>query len=420
MREGRKGGTGAVRPPRAYPECYRGAVGASTVRATVRGVPRRQHRECEYIRKMKWSLSLGRIAGIRVQIHVTFLALLAWIAISEWSRSQSVSAAAMGVAFVLALFACVVLHEFGHALTAKRYGIATRDITLLPIGGVARLERMPDKPSEELLVAIAGPLVNVVIATVLWAVLNVVGTPADLDAVAAADAGITAQTFVPRLLAVNVLLVAFNLLPAFPMDGGRVLRALLAMRMDYAVATARAAQVGKLFAVLFAILGFFTNPFLIFIGLFVWLGATQESMAAQMKGALDGILVSQAMLTDFRTLSPHAPLSRAVELLLAGSQQDFPVVDERGVVGVLTRQTLLEALAQRGGDDAMARTVDHVMQRDVPVADAREMLDAALVRLQGAPARTMPVFSNGAMVGLLTMENVGEFVSIHSARVKAR
>lgn len=369
---------------------------------------------------MKWSLSLGRVAGIRVQIHVTFLALLAWIAISEWSTRHSAAAAGMGVLFVLALFTCVVLHEFGHALTAKRYGIVTRDITLLPIGGVARLERMPDKPSEELLVAIAGPLVNVVIATVLWAVLNVVGTPPDLEAMAAADAGITAQTFVPRLLSVNVLLVAFNLLPAFPMDGGRVLRALLAMRMNYAVATARAAQVGKLFAALFAILGFFTNPFLIFIGLFVWLGATQESMAAQMKGALDGIPVSQAMLTDFRTLPPHAPLSQAVELLLAGSQQDFPVVDDRGIVGVLTRQTLLEALAHRGDGDAMARAVDSVMQRDVPVADAREMLDVALVRLQSAPARTMPVVSNGAMVGLLTMENVGEFVSIHSALIKAR
>jgi Zn-dependent protease/CBS domain-containing protein len=369
---------------------------------------------------MKWSLSLGRIAGIRVQIHVTFLVLLAWIAISEWSRRQSVTAAVMGVLFILALFACVVLHEFGHALTAKRYGIVTRDITLLPIGGVARLERMPDKPSEELLVAIAGPLVNVVIATVLWAVLSVVGTLPDIEAVAAADAGITAQTFLPRLLAVNVLLVAFNLLPAFPMDGGRVLRALLAMRMDYAVATARAAQVGKLFATLFVVLGFFTNPFLIFIGLFVWLGATQESMAAQMKGALDGIPVSQAMLTDFRTLAPNAPLSHAVELLLAGSQQDFPVVDTRGVLGLLTRQTLLEALAKGGDSDAMSRTVDSVMQREISVADAREMLDAALVRLQSAPARTMPVVANGALVGLLTMENVGEFVSVHSALVKAR
>lgn len=365
---------------------------------------------------MKWSLSVGRVAGIRVQIHLTFLVLLVWIALSLWSSQQSVTAALSGVVFLLALFMCVLLHEFGHALMARRFGVRTRDITLLPIGGVARLERMPEKPSQELLVALAGPAVNVVIVVVIAALLAGMGRPLSAESMTAAGSGLTGPGALERLLAINVMLVAFNMLPAFPMDGGRVLRALLAMRMNYARATATAANVGKLFAALFAVVGFFTNPFLMLIALFVWIGASQESLAAQMKGTLDGIPVSDAMITDFRTLEPEDALSHAVELLLAGSQQDFPVTRGTEVVGVLTRQALLTALARpRDG----YRVVD-VMQRDVPHADAQEMLDGALQRMQGSSHRTMPVLSRGALVGLLTMENVGEFVSVQAALARSR
>jgi Zn-dependent protease/CBS domain-containing protein len=364
---------------------------------------------------MKWSIPVGRYAGIPVQMHVTFVALLVWIGLSVWSSQQSVTAALTGVGFILALFLCVLLHEFGHALTARRFGVQTRDITLLPIGGVARLERMPDKPRQELLVAVAGPAVNIVIAIALAVTLALLGRPFTPEAIVA-DAGIAGPAFLERLLAVNIMLVVFNMLPAFPMDGGRVLRALLAMRMPYPLATARAATVGKLFAALFAIVGFFTNPFLMLIALFVWIGASQESAAAQMKGALDGIPVSHAMITDFRTLAPTDPLSRAVELLLAGSQQDFPVADEGRVMGVLTRQALLTALARR---TEHLRVVD-AMDRDVPNADPLEMLDGALQRLQQSTVRTMPVVARGELVGLLTMENVGEFVSVHAALARAR
>jgi len=364
---------------------------------------------------MKWSIPIGRYAGIPVQMHVTFVALLVWIGLSVWSSQQSVTAALTGVGFILALFLCVLLHEFGHALTARRFGVQTRDITLLPIGGVARLERMPDKPRQELLVAIAGPAVNVVIAVLLAITLSLLGRPFTPEAIVA-DAGIAGPAFLERLLAVNIMLVVFNLLPAFPMDGGRVLRALLAMRMPYPRATARAATVGKLFAGLFAVVGFFTNPFLMLIALFVWIGASQESAAAQMKGALDGISVSQAMITDFRTVAPTDPLSRAVELLLAGSQQDFPVADEGRVMGVLTRQALLTALARR---TEHLRVVD-AMDSDVPRADPLEMLEGALQRLQQSSVRTMPVVTRGELVGLLTMENVGEFVSINAALTRTR
>lgn len=372
---------------------------------------------------MKWSLSVGRIAGIRVQIHLTFIALLVWIGLSIWSSSKSIVAVVSGVGFLLALFLCVVLHEFGHALMARRYGVRTRDITLLPIGGVARLERMPEKPSQELAVALAGPAVNVVIVILLAIVLTAVGQPLVFNALVFDDSA-TGPGWLQRLMAVNVLLVAFNMLPAFPMDGGRVLRALLAMRMTYARATRSAATVGKLFAVGFAIIGFYSNPFLILIAVFVWLGASQESVAATLKGALDGITVSAAMITDYRTLAPEDPLSRAVELLLAGSQQDFPVTDGARVVGVLTRQSLLTALASqtdgaRAGYGSQQRVVD-VMQRDVLLADADEMLDEALLRMQGSPLRTMPVLSLGTLVGLLTMENVGEFVSVQNALARTR
>ncbi len=360
---------------------------------------------------MKWSVPVGRFAGIRVQIHVTFLVLLVWIGLSLWSSQQSAVAALTGVGFILALFLCVLLHEFGHALTARQFGVRTRDITLLPIGGVARLERMPDKPVQELLVAIAGPAVNLAIATVLIVVLRAFGRLTSLDALASVDAGLAGPGFLERLLVVNILLVVFNMLPAFPMDGGRVLRALLAMRMEYTRATAAAATVGKIFASLFAVVGFFWNPFLMLIAVVVWIGASQESMAVQMKGALDGITVSHAMLTDYRTLRSDDLLSHAVELLLAGSQQDFPVVDDGRVVGVLTRQSLLAALAQREEH----QRVGDVMQRDVPQADAREMLDEALQRMQASPLRTMPVVTHGTLVGLLTMENVGELISVQSA-----
>src|SRR5690606_35343714 len=211
---------------------------------------------------MKWSTRIGTFAGIDVYVHTTFFILILWIAFAYWRVEQSVGAALAGVAFILALFACVVLHEFGHALTARRYGIRTRDITLLPIGGLARLERMPDEPIQELWVALAGPAGNVGIAAVLFASLSIAHVVAlnyEFD--------IATGSCCANLLLVNVILVLFNALPAFPMDGGRVLRALLAMRMDYVRATQIAANMGQAMALMFGLVGLFTYPFLIFIAL---------------------------------------------------------------------------------------------------------------------------------------------------------
>ena len=286
---------------------------------------------------MSWSLPVFRVAGIQLRIHITFLLLIAWLAFGYYAQGGS-AVAASRVIFVLLLFLCVVLHEFGHAFAAKAFGINTPDITLLPIGGVARLERMPEEPVQELIIAVAGPLVNVVIALGLFVVGGAQGL---LNRSTVEGGGLIAQ-----LLTINIMLVLFNLLPAFPMDGGRVLRALLATRMSYARATQVAATVGQGFAFIFGFLGlFWLNPFLMFIALFVYIGASQEAALAQMKDVSRRFPVSSAMVREFRTLTENASLQEAVDALLATSQHDFPVVDETGsVAGLLTRHDLIAAL----------------------------------------------------------------------------
>lgn len=360
---------------------------------------------------MKWSWKIGSFAGIGVFIHATFLLIIGWVGLSYWQQTRTLAGTLEGIAFTLILFGCVVLHEFGHALTARRYGIKTRDITLYPIGGVARLERMPDQPIQELWVALAGPAVNVVIAALLFGWLLISGSLAPL-----AGLSLTAGPFVERLMLVNVSLVLFNLIPAFPMDGGRVLRALLALRLDYTRATQIAASVGQGLALLFGFVGLFVNPFLLFIAFFVWIGAAQEASLVQMKSALGGIPVGRATVTDFQALSPRDSLTRAVELILAGSQTDFPVVENGSVIGVVTRNDVLAALSRQEQN----APVTSIMRRDFEVADANEMLETAFLRLQTCGCHTMPVTYQGRLIGLLTSDNVGEFLMIASAMRQTR
>lgn len=355
---------------------------------------------------MKWSWKIGEYAGIGVYIHATFLLIILWVGLSHWLAGKTLEATLAGLAFIMALFACVLLHEFGHALMAKKYGIKTRDITLLPIGGVARLERMPDDPKQELWVALAGPAVNIVIAAALFIWLQITNGFEPLEKLS-----LTGGAFAERLLVVNISLVLFNLLPAFPMDGGRMLRALLATKMEYTRATQIAAGIGQGMAFLFGLAGLFSNPFLLFIAFFVWIGAAQESSMVQMKSAIGGIPVKLAMLTDFRALAPHDTLARAVDLILSGSQQDFPVVENGRVAGVLTRSDLLLALAKSGQNTP----VEEVMQREFQVVDSTEMLETAFQRLQACSCHTLPVVRNGELAGLVTMDNVGEFLLIQSA-----
>ena len=368
---------------------------------------------------MRWSLKIARLAGIDVYMHLTFLLLLGYIAFSYYLPRQSAEDAVWGVVFILAVFGVVVLHELGHALAARRYGIGTRDITILPIGGVARLERIPEEPRQELVVAIAGPLVNVAIAAALYAGIVATGgfTPMPVDALQRGEVHpMLAIPFAERMFWVNVFLIVFNLIPAFPMDGGRVLRAILAMFMDYAQATSAAALVGQGIAFLFGAAGLFGgNPMLLLIALFVWMGAATEASVAQMRAAIAGLPVRRAMIRNFVALTPSDPLRSAADHVVRGYQADFPVVAAGKVVGVLTLQDLLAGLSHAGLD----APVSEFMRTDVQTAAPGEALDAALSRLKGGECPVMPVVDAEGLVGLLTLENVGELVMIREA-VRAR
>lgn len=356
---------------------------------------------------MKWSFKIGQIAGIGIFIHFTFLLLLAWVVFSTYSTRQSWSDAMDALAFVGSLFGVVVLHELGHALAARRYGIKTRDITLLPIGGVARLERIPEDPRQELVVALAGPAVNVVLAGVFYGLCLLSNTPLGIQA-----DGLYEGSFLARMLWVNVILVVFNMLPAFPMDGGRVLRALLALKLDHMDATRIAAGIGQAMAFLFAFVGLtMHHPMLLFVAFFVWIGAAQEHNMVQMKNALSGIPVRRAMVRDFKTLRPEDTLKTAVQHILDGFQQDFPIVEEGRVVGMLTRADLLKGVSSQGDETPVAQ----LMQREFKVADPLEMLDRVFNRLQECACHSLPVLQGSELVGILTTDNLTEFLMIQEA-----
>lgn len=355
---------------------------------------------------MRWSFKIGRFAGIDLYVHATFFLLILWVVALHWLGSHTMNGVGSGLLSILALFACVVLHEFGHALTARHYGIVTKDITLLPIGGVSRFERLPEKPSQELAVSIAGPIVNVAIAGLIYLGLFLTNGFKPITALS-----ITNGPFFERLLVANLLLAVFNLIPAFPMDGGRALRAFLATRMDHVAATQLAAAIGQGLALIFGLVGLFFDPFLVFIALFVWIGAAHESQSVQVRDAFSGIPIRAAMLKDFKTLSTNNTLGDAVKIVLEGSQHDFPVMWGDRVMGILTRANLLAGLSEHGPD----KLVTSVMQREFATAEPNEMLQTALSRLATSPTRIMPVLQDGTLVGLVTQENLGEYLMIQNA-----
>lgn len=358
---------------------------------------------------MRWSWRLFRVGGIGIYVHVTFFLLLIWFGSLSYMARHRWQDAWSAVIFILVLFAIVVLHELGHAMTAKRFGIRTRDITLLPIGGVARLERMPEDPKQELAVALAGPAVNVLLAILLFCVLGIEKEVASIYELARPG-----NHFLSNLMWANIILAGFNLLPAFPMDGGRVLRALLAIRMNYVRATKIAANIGQVMAFGFGIAGLFGHPpnlLWILIAVFVWMGAAQEASMVRMRSNLADVPVSRVMITDFRTLTPDEPLSHAVEHLLAAYQQDFPVVNDGKMVGLLTRAALVNGLAQLGPNAA----VDQVMMREFPSAQPTDPVESAFLKLQQTRAHAMAVLRDGGPMGILTSEHIGEFLMVRAA-----
>jgi Zn-dependent protease/CBS domain-containing protein len=360
---------------------------------------------------MRWSFKIARIAGIDVRIHATFFLLLGFVAYFAGHRAGA-GWGLNAVLIWLLVFLCVLLHELGHALAAKAYGIPTVDITLYPIGGIARMERMPEKPVQELVVAIAGPLVNVVIIIVLGAVLLATG---GLD--------VTKILTDPDLLQIvfwaNIVMLVFNLIPAFPLDGGRVLRALLATRMEYARATRLAASIGQGLALALGIGGAFTNNlFLILIAIFIYMAAESEAAVVQMRSVTAGLPVSSAMVTRFDTLDHRSTLNQAIDVLLGTSQHEFPVLDDNGgFAGLLTKHDLLVALRNSGTDTL----VTDVMVKGLPTVLPQTSLDRALDFVRQAGVAALPVLDNtGRLVGLFTPENVTELLLVRTALGKKK
>ncbi len=348
----------------------------------------------------EWSWDIGSIAGITIRVHPTFLILLAWVALASFLAGHSVMAALNGALFLVLIFAIVVVHELSHALMARRFGIATRDITLLPIGGVSSLERIPEKPAQELAVALAGPLINVALALVLFGIdILLGGRPWE-------GVSLVGGSLLNRLAWVNVTLAVFNLIPAFPMDGGRVLRALLAVRLPRDRATDIAAGVGRALAVGFGLVGLFVNPLLLFIAWFVWVGASHEAQIEHAKSLLHGLTAQNAMVSTVQTLSPDDPIARAFAIVRESFQMDYPVVVQGDhPVGVVSRDALFDAMrAGRAGE-----TVKDVMEEPVTSAPG-EALDDTLAKLGDTGAHAAVVVDHEHLRGIVTQERLADFL----------
>jgi Zn-dependent protease/CBS domain-containing protein len=357
---------------------------------------------------MKWSTRIARIAGIDVRVHVTFLILLIWIAWVSYTATGTLAGVLDGLLMIGLVFVIIVMHELAHALTARHFGIRTRDITLLPIGGVSALERMPDDPRQELLVALAGPAVNFVLAALLATIALASGESLLPSPAVAMDS----VSMLVRLVWINVTLGVFNLLPAFPMDGGRALRALLALRLSDVRATRIAAGIGQAMAIVFGIIGLFGSPILVFIALFLWMGATGEGRLAEAKLLAHGIPVSAAMVRDFEAVGPEQPVSAPLQRVLESAQHDFPVVEHEGrVVGMLGREAMLKALAAHGPDVP----IGEVMSPMSTVLHPNDNLEDAFMKVMRNGDALAVVDSRGGLVGVLTRDSVADFFMIRQA-----
>ncbi|WMJ72175.1 site-2 protease family protein [Cytophagaceae bacterium ABcell3] len=355
---------------------------------------------------MKWSWNIGRIAGIRILIHWTFLLLIAWIAFAEAGRGADLTGILLTVGFVLTIFGCVVLHELGHSLTARKYNIGTRKITLLPIGGVASLEKMPEDPKQELAIAVAGPAVNVAIALVLLFFIPFDQIPVEEEELAA----ISRENFLFSLFSVNVILVLFNIIPAFPMDGGRIFRALLALKMDRIKATNIASKTGQVVAIAFIFIGLFYNLFLVFIGIFVFYAAHAENLHVQHFDLLKGYTIRDAMMTSFMVLHPENTVKDAVDKLLAGSDQDFLVEDEGKPIGLVSTNNILAALK----DNKMEHPVTEIMRRQFDTFQADDKLTEVFAAAQKSKSTFFPVLEGERVIGVINQNNVNEFLMVQS------
>lgn len=362
---------------------------------------------------MRGAFKLGNLMGIGIYIHWTFAILIAFIIFSNYQSGHNAVQIVWAVLFILSIFATVFLHELGHALAAKRYHIKTKDITMLPIGGLARLEKMPEKPSEELVVAIAGPAVNIALALITGLFVTLPNTN---DLLAELSNGVNAGNFFLNFLVVNVWLALFNLIPAFPMDGGRVLRALLSMKFDRSIATNIAARIGQLLAIGFVLLGFYGNPMLIFIGFFIFLGAQAEAQFVQTKSTLMGYVLKDVLMRQYQTIEATETISVAVQMLLNSQYKSFLVMSSGQPVGILNRDQIIRTLSQQGTNELIV----HVMDDKLIFLDANIPLEEAYEQMQQQQTTMVLVKENNDFVGIVDTENILEFILVKNATTATR
>lgn len=357
---------------------------------------------------MRWSIDLGRIAGTAIRVHVTFLIFLAFIGILAY-RANGPEAAWDTLAFIVLIFICVVAHEFGHVLMARQFGARTRDVILFPIGGVANMERVPEKPSQEILVSLAGPLVNLAIAIGLMLWLGHSLTEQDFNTIGNSQASLAL-----RIAAANLILMTFNLLPAFPMDGGRVLRALLALKWGRSHATKIAAGIGQVFAFGLGFLGLFGNPFLLIIAAFIFIAAGAEADAAVLHDSARDLSVGEAMVTEFSALHPADTMGVSIERLIRSSDEIFPVIDETGrAFGFVTRMNILGALA----DNSDTTPVSAIMHPIDVTLSENENLESALTRFESGDVPALIVTdADQRVIGIITRSSIAQTILVHTAR----
>ena len=362
---------------------------------------------------MKGVLKLGSVAGIKIELHWTFTLLIAWVVFLDLQQGGDLASSLFNVSLILILFLCVVLHELGHALTAKKYKIQTQRITLLPIGGVAMLDKMPDKPKQELLVALAGPAVNVVIALLLLLIVPIKSylllEPEEIEQFLNTTGS---QSFLFYLFVANIMLVVFNSIPAFPMDGGRVLRALLAMTMDRVKATNIAAKTGQVFAVIFFILGLFFNPFLILIALFIFIGAYGENQMVRQTALLEGHKVKEAMLTNITLLEPENTVQEVIDILLSGTEKNFIVALNNKIVGILYHKDILNNSKNRSLE------VNEIMQKEFKTIEDADELKDIFDLITKEKRNFFAVTHNGVIAGAIDTSNIGEFILLKNNLIK--
>lgn len=363
-------------------------------------------------KQMKGSFKLGNISGIGLFIHWTFSLLILFIVYVNYKSGQNLTQILWSILFILCIFSTVLMHELGHALTAKKFGIKTKDITLLPIGGLARLERMPEKPSEELLVAFAGPFVNIVLAFITSWFITLPNTPEEM--IGQLENGVNANNFFLNFYLVNIVLAIFNLIPAFPMDGGRVLRALLSYKLERHYATKIAARIGQVLALGFIFLGFFSNPILIFIGIFVFMGAQIESEYTETKYMLKGYKVRDVLMKQYPTIDYNETLETAVKLMLDSQNKHFLVTENGIPMGTLNREQIIEALSKKEEETELSSIID----KDLIMLQADSLLEDVFELVYKNKSTLMLVIENNQLIGTLDTENLLEFILIKEVKAK--